>query len=357
MASLIHPLLMLIARATEKDLVQSIEYLKAENRILRSKLPKRINVALAERAKLIKLGVRLGSAIKELITIVHPRTFARWFSEGKTKAKRRKPGRPRKPEEIRKLVIEMAEATGWGYRRILGELKKLGIRNVSRSTIARILIENGFDPGPKRGEGTWHDFVQRHIKTLWATDLFTTKVWTLRGPVTYYVSFFLHIHTRRVHIAGMTTNPDGPWMAQQARNMSMIFADEPDEHRPTHIIRDRDSKFTKGFCSILEDDGIEFRPIPPLSPNLNPFAEVWVQRTKHEVLNHFIVFGEKDLRHILSCWLHYYHTQRPHQGLGNVPIGIPLPPPEPLESLRLEDVVCHESLGGLLKHYHYREVA
>jgi len=253
-------------------------------------------VTPAERAKLVKLGVRLGSAIKELITIVHPRTFARWISEGRTKAKPGKRGRPRKPEEIRKLIIEMAEATGWGYRRILGELKKLGIRNVSRSTIARILIENGFDPGPKRGEGTWQDFVRRHVKTLWATDFFTQKVWTLRGPVVYYVLFFIHIHTRRVHIAGITPNPDGPWMAQQARNMSMIFQEEPEDCQPTHIIRDRDTKFTQQFCSILESEGTEFREIPPLSPNLNPHAETWVQRTKYEVLNHFIVFGEKHLR-------------------------------------------------------------
>ena len=74
----------------------------------------------AERAKLIKLGIRLGSAIKELITIVHPRTFARWVSESKSGTKRRKRGRPRKPEEVRQLIIEMAKSTGWGYRRILG---------------------------------------------------------------------------------------------------------------------------------------------------------------------------------------------------------------------------------------------
>ena len=128
MSSPIHPLLMLIARATGRDLVLYIEYLKAENRILRSKLPKRVNVTPAERAKLAKLGVRLGFAIKELITIVHPRTFARWISEGKMKATPRTRGRPRKPEEIRNLILEMAEATGWGYRRILGELKKFGIR-------------------------------------------------------------------------------------------------------------------------------------------------------------------------------------------------------------------------------------
>ena len=132
----IAPLLLLLARATEKELVLYIEYLKAENRILRNKLPKRVNVTPAERAKLVKLGVRLGSAIKDLITIVHPRTFARWVSGHKTKRKPGRPGRPRKPEEIRELIIHMARETGWGYRRILGELKKLRIRNISRSTIA-----------------------------------------------------------------------------------------------------------------------------------------------------------------------------------------------------------------------------
>jgi len=175
MKKLIHPLLMLIAQATEKELVLYIEYLKAENRILRSKLPKRICVTPAERSRLVKLGVRLGSGIKELITIVHPRTFARWVSDGTSAAKPRKRGRPRKPEEIRQLIIQMAKDTSWGYKRILGELKKLRIHNVSPSTIARILKENGFDPGPKRGDGTWHEFVRRHIETVHPTSAYLVR--------------------------------------------------------------------------------------------------------------------------------------------------------------------------------------
>jgi putative transposase len=119
----------------------------------------------------------------------------------------------------------------------------------------------------------------------------------MRGPVVYYVLFFIHIQTRRVHLAGITPNPDSAWMAQQARNLSMFFA-EQGEFKPTHIIRDRDAKFTAQFCSILESEGIEFRPTPPRSPNLNPFSEAWVQRTKHEVLNHFLVFGERHLCYI-----------------------------------------------------------
>lgn len=351
MKRFVHPLLLLLARATEKELVQMIEYLKAENRILRNKLPKRIEVTAAERARLTKLGVRLGSAIKQVITIVHPRTFARWLSEGKSGVKPRKRGRPRKPEQVRQLIVEMAKASGWGYRRILGELRKLRIRSISRATISRVLQEHGFDPGPKRGQGTWHEFIQRHIKTIWATDFFTKTVWTLRGPVSYYILFVIHLHTRRVHLAGMTPHRDGLWMAQVARNMSMVFGEEPAEFRPTHIVRDRDSKFTEQFCAILETDGIEFRPIPARSPNLNPHSEAWVGRTKAECLDWFIVFGESHLRHILQEWLTHYHKFRPHQGLGNVPIMAELPPATPINEFSLEEVVCHESLGGLLKHY------
>ncbi|HBO44645.1 MAG TPA: hypothetical protein DD670_12080 [Planctomycetaceae bacterium] len=92
-------------------------------------------------------------------------------------------------------------------------------------------------------------------------------------------------------------------------------------------------------------------PNVPRSPNLNPYCESWVWRTRAEVLNHFIVFGEGHLRHILDRWHIHYHFQRPYQGLGQVPIGSDLPPAETLEEFCSDDVVCHESLGGLLKHF------
>jgi putative transposase len=307
-------------------------------------------VTSAERAKLLATGARLGSKIKNAITIVDPRTFVRWLAESKSGVKPKKRGRPRKPEQIRQLILDIAKATGCGYRRIVGELKKLRIQSISRATVCRILQEHGFDPGPKRGHGTWHDLIERHFKIIWATDFFTKQVWTLRGPVTYYILFFINLHTRRVHIAGMTPNPDGRWMSKMARNMSIVFQEEKPDSRPTHIIQDRDAKFTEEVCSVLESDGIKFRPIPPRSPNLNPYAESWIGRTKAECLDHFIVFGESHLRHILTSWLRHYHFERPHRGLGNVPIMGDLPPPMPLDHFRLEDVVCHESLGGLPKH-------
>jgi len=133
--------------------------------------------------------------------------------------------------------------------------------------------------------------------------------------------------------------------------MSMVFANEPEEYRPTHIIRDRDGKFTEQFCSILKSEGLEFRPITPLAPNLNPHAEAWVQRVKRECLDYFIVFAERHLRYLLGQWLTYYHQFRPHQGLGNVPIATSLPPPQPPGEFRLQDVTSRQWLGGLLKHY------
>jgi len=152
-------------------------------------------------------------------------------------------------------------------------------------------------------------------------------------------------------VAGMTPNPDSAWMAQQARNMCMIFDDDPEEYQPTHIIRDRDGKFTEQFCDILGSEGIEFRPIPPRSPNMNPHAEDWVQRVKLECLNHFIVFGERHLRHILSRWLDYYHRFRRHQGLGNMPISSSESSSDSVMSIPIDKIACREWLGGLPKHY------
>jgi putative transposase len=134
-----------------------------------------------------------------------------------------------------------------------------------------------------------------------------------------------------------------------------VFSKEKPESQPTHIIRDRDTEFTDQFCAVLETDGIEFRPIPPRSPNLNPYAESWVGRIKAECLNQFIVFGENHLWNIVKEWVSYCHKWRPHQGLGNVRIDTALPSPASIEDFRLEDVVCRESLGGLLRHYERRD--
>ena len=124
------------------------------------------------------------------------------------------------------MVIKMARETGWGYTRIAGEIKKLGTHTMSPNTVKNILLAEGFDPGPKTGHGSWDQFIKIHWKTLWACDFFTKEIWTPTGRVTAYVLFFMELHTRRVHIAGVTAHPDGEWMAQTARNFRMTLEDD-----------------------------------------------------------------------------------------------------------------------------------
>jgi putative transposase len=227
-------------------------------------------------------------------------------------------------------------------------LKKLGISKISRSTVIKILKEHGLEPGPRRGEGTWDEFLKRHATTLWACDFFSKNVWTLSSLVEVFVLFFIQVGSRRVHLAGMTTNPNRAWMSQQARNKAMIFDQERD--KPKYLLRDHDGKFVKEFDAILASEGIEVKPIGVRAPNQNAVAERFVQSVRQECLDHFIVCGEAHLRHLLSEYLAHYHRCRPHQGFDNVPPNATLQS-EKAHSRSPAEVRCEERLGGLLKHY------
>jgi putative transposase len=351
--SLLQSFLLMLASSTDKELAQVVEYLKAENRILRERLPKRLDVTPKERATLLRLGRKLGTKIRSVITIVTPRTFLRWLKADDGTPATAKPNskRGRKPtlDEVRALILKLARENAWGYTRILGELKKLGVGKLSRATVANILKDNGLDPGPRRGEGTWDDFLKRHAETLWACDFFSTKVWTMSGLVDVFVLFFVHVGSRRVHLAGVSANPDRAWMVQQARNVAMRFDKEP--VKPKYLLRDRDTKFVAEFDAILASEGVEVRKVAVRAPNQNAVAERFVQTVRQECLDHFLVVSEKHLRHLLSEFLIHYHEERPHQGLGNVPLSGTPPSAEEPAILPLSEVRCRERLGGLLKHY------
>jgi putative transposase len=350
MTRILQSFFLLLASATDRQLAKYVEYLKAENRILRERLPRQIRLTVRERNRLIRLGRPLGSAINHLIGIVSARTFLRWLNGNSRKSKCRRPGRPRTPEAIRDLVLRIARETGWGYTRILGELKKLGIRSISRSTVSNILREAGLDPGPKRGQGSWCEFLKRHAATLWACDFFSTKVWTLRGRVDLFVLFFIHIGSRRVFVSGVSANPDRPWMIQQARNMSMVWAEEPAPARV--LMRDHDSKFVCEFDAIFEANDTEIKKLGPMAPNLNAVAERWVQSVKQECLDHFVIVGIKHMEYLLKSYLDHYHTERPHQGMGNWLLSRS----DEQQAIDADcgAVVCTDRLGGLLKHYSRR---
>ncbi len=185
--------------------------------MLRKRVPKkRIFLEPAEREKLLKLGKELGPGIRQLITIVSYSTFRRWVrkEEGRTTSSRK--GRPRLAAIVRELVVLIAQETGWGYTRILGEVKKLHVGPICRQSIKNILIEHDLDPGPKRGKGTWSDFLRIHSETLWQCDFFSKRIWTLKGPRQIFAMAFIHLATRRVFITPGTFKPEAAWMDRQA---------------------------------------------------------------------------------------------------------------------------------------------
>ena len=277
MAKIFHPLLALIASATDRELAKYVEYLKAENQILRARIPGQIHTTAGERQKLIKLGKGIGRAIEELITIVTPTTFFRWLRDEKgSKSNNKNPkGGQRKPRE---LVIEIAKTTGFGYTRIIGELRKLGIKNISRQTVRNILKEEEIQPGPDRTSDSWTEFLNRHGETLWASDFFLVKSTTARGIRDLYVMVFLNLQTREAIVTESTYRPNSAWVYRQTKK----FADETSdrEKRPAILIHDRDTKYTKKFRETVEAGGMNTNPLPKASPNLNGRCERFIETIK-----------------------------------------------------------------------------
>ena len=154
MIQLFHPLLTLIATASDSLLAKYVLYLKNENRILRDRTPGEIHTKPHERAQLLRYGKPLGKAINELITIVTPGTFHRWVWEEKRGRKKKTVGRPEKSAVLRELVLKIAHETGFGYTRILGELRKLGISRICRQTVKNIVKEAGIEPLNRKGVRT-----------------------------------------------------------------------------------------------------------------------------------------------------------------------------------------------------------
>ncbi len=341
-----------ITGTVDQELLLRNEYLVAENRILRKQITGRVRLTDGERTTLAELGKQLGKqALAEVVSVVKPETLLAWHRkllarkfDGSTQ--RHYPGRPRIDSAIEQLVVQFAkENRTWGYDRIVGALKNVGY-TVSDQTVGNILKRHNLLPAPERKKTTtWREFIRSHWDILVATDFFTTEVWTKRGLVTYYILFFIQVGSRRVHIAGLTTNPNGPWMTQMARNSTMV---EWGFLTPgQHVIHDRDTKFCSAFQETLKAAGITPITLPPRSPNLNAHAERWVRSVKEEVLARLILFGEDALRQVLKEYETHYHQERNHQGKGNEL----LMPRARKEGWDTNSIHSRERLGGLLKYY------
>ncbi len=187
---------------------------------------------------------------------------------------------------------------------------------VGRGTIAGILRREGIEPAPLRGKHTpWSVFLKAHWRTIVAADFFTAEVWTLRGLVTCYVFFLIELARRAVHIAGITTHPHERWMLQVARNLT--DAEEGALHGKTHLIIDRDTKYTAQFRRYIAEARTAVIRLPPRSPNLNAYAERFMRSIKDECLGKMILVGQGSLRRAMDEFMAHYHVERNHQGLAN----------------------------------------
>jgi putative transposase len=353
-------LMMLLAKATDRELARMVSYLKEENRILRARLPKRINVTEKERNRLLRFGKNLGRAIQHVVTIVSPSTFLRWIRESQKDTKPGKRGRPRTQEDLRELILKLARENDWGYTRIMGELKKLGITPPSRNTVKAILKSAGLEPGPKRGEGTWDEFLTRHAKTLVQCDFLNRKVHTLRGLRDLFVLVFLHVESRRVFVTPATTNPNESWVREQT--LAFLAHARATDLPVTMVFHDRDTKFTPAVDAELKKADVEVRKTAFRAPNTNAFVERFIQTIQHECLDHFVILGERHFNHLVEEWVEHYHTERPHQSKDNELLSFARQPAEAAnkgsaDTQKMRSLIrCRERLGGLLKHY-YRQAA
>jgi transposase InsO family protein len=284
------------------------------------------------------------------VFLVTPSTLVRWHRE---LIRRRwtypaTPGRPAGLDpEVVELVLRLARDNArWGYLRIVGECRKLGV-TVSATSVRTILRRHPLGPAPRRGGPSWTQFLRAQAAGALACDFLTMET---VGLTRLYVFFVIELERRRVHLAGVTAHPTGAWVTQAARNLLMDLDGHAGRFRL--LIRDRDAKFTGAFDSVFAAAGIEVVRIPPRAPKANAFAERWVRTVRTECLDWMLVWNRRHLEQVLAAYVAHYNTARPHRGID---LGVPAADGEAaLASLKqIRRIERVDVLGGLVHEYHH----
>jgi putative transposase len=327
-----------------KDL--EVLVLRHEVQVLRRQVA-RPKLRAADRALLAATACHLPRSVRGA-RLVTPRTLMRWHRalvRMKWRQQSGQRGRPPMRPEVRAVVLRLArENPRWGHRRIGGELAKLG-HAVSPSTVRRVLARAGLDPAPRDAGPGWRKFLRAQAASIVACDFFTVESVLLRR---YYVLFFIAHASRRVWLAGCTTNPNGAWITQQARNLGLDLADAG----VRFVIRDRDSKYIGPFDEVLRAGGMRIVKTPVRAPQANAIAERFVKTVRAECLDWLLILNRRHLERVLRIFVKHYNVHRPHRALHLQPPQPREPPPTPA----IGEIQRHDRLGGLI-HEYYRDAA
>jgi putative transposase len=275
---------------------------------------------------------------------VTPDTLLRWHRQLVARRwtySHARPGRPRLASSLRTLILRLArENPQWGYRRIVGELIGLGI-TVSATSVRKVLREEGLQPAPERTRSSWPAFLRAQAASVLACDFLTVETAFLQR---IYVLFFISLATRRIEYVACSSNPDGRWISQQARNLVMQLGDE----QPFRfLIHDRDAKFSRAFDEVFRTEGIKVIRTPVQAPNANAFAERWVRTLRTDCLDRILILGRRHLEQVLRVYRRHYNEHRPHRALHLLPPNGRDPTPLNINTgLRRRDL-----LGGLIHEY------
>jgi putative transposase len=318
-------LMVLARREASKD--AALLVLRHENAVLRRQIS-RVRYQAGDRLWLAALSRLIARRRWGEVFTVTPAKLLAWHRRLVTRkwdyTNRRRPGRPSTAGAIRKLVIRMAtDNPAWGHRRVQGELVRLGHR-IAASTVWQILHAAGIDPAPRRSGPTWKQFLAAQARGILAVDFVHVDTVLLKR---IYALIVIEHSTRRVHLAGITANPDGAWTAQAARNFLMDLGACVTLVR--FLIRDRAGQFTGSFDAVFQTEGIRIVASPPQAPRANAICERMIGTLRREVFDRVLIINEHHLRRVLTEYLLHYNTARPHRTLGQVaPAQAHAQPPE-----------------------------
>jgi putative transposase len=273
--------------------------------------------------------------------VVKPDTLLRWHRRlvANHWTYPHRPGRPATVAETGRMIIRLArENPTWGYRRIHGELARLGI-TIAASTVWVILKTAGIDPPPNRTSESWTTFLRAQAAGIVACDFFTVDTVLFRR---LYVLFFIEVDTRRVHLAGITTNPAGAWTTQAARSFTMRY-----QRTIRFLIRDGAGQFVAAFDDVFRSDGATIIRTPPYTPVANAYAERWVGTVRRELLDRTLIWNRQQLGRLLGEYVEHYNSHRPHRTLGQR-----APDSSDVVAYRAgQPIRRHPTCGGLINEY------